>query len=143
MHHAAAVVPPKGWTPRKQGYNPAHIDFQIPHPIRQIATGTRGLYRLLLVSGKTQDVAKVCSLDCSSRAACIASNRWRIRTSRSHHQLPAGTRSVRTTFFTVHLQPQPQIGGKTELGVPLSTAILPGAVQAEAAMLAGVCTNGH
>ena len=55
----AAVVPPQGWTPRKQGYCPSDIDLQIPHPIRQIATGSRGLYRLLLVSGKPQSVAQV------------------------------------------------------------------------------------
>ena len=55
---AAAVVPPKGWTPRKQGYSP-DLDLRIPHPIRQLATGSRGLYRLLLVSSKPQSVARV------------------------------------------------------------------------------------
>lgn len=56
----AAVVPPKGWTPRKQGYDSGSMrDVQLPHPIKQIATGSRGLYRLLLVSGKPQSLLQV------------------------------------------------------------------------------------
>lgn len=51
------IVPPKGWTPRKKGYS-AKLDFEIPQPIRQIATGSRGLYRLLLVQGKSQSLAR-------------------------------------------------------------------------------------
>ncbi|KAK9810617.1 hypothetical protein WJX73_004683 [Symbiochloris irregularis] len=52
----AKIVPPKGWTPRKKGY--AKVDIQIPQPIKQLATGSRGLYRLLLVQGKAQSLAK-------------------------------------------------------------------------------------
>ena len=49
------IVPPKGWTPRKQGYTD-RLDVEIPRPIRQHATGTRGVYRTLLVEGKPMSV---------------------------------------------------------------------------------------
>lgn len=45
------IVPPPGWTPRRQGYS-KRLEFDIPQPIRQIATGSKGLYRLLLVQNK-------------------------------------------------------------------------------------------
>ena len=51
------IVPPKGWTPRRKGYS-GKLDFDIPQPIRQIATGSRGVYRLLLVQGKPQSLAR-------------------------------------------------------------------------------------
>ena len=44
----AKIVPPKGWTPRKAGYG-GGWDVPIQRPIRQHATGTRGLYRTLLI----------------------------------------------------------------------------------------------
>ena len=52
----AKIVAPKGWTPRKRGYK--KVDIQIPQPIKQLATGSRGLYRLLLVQGKPQSSAR-------------------------------------------------------------------------------------
>ncbi|CAL8468488.1 g8028 [Coccomyxa elongata] len=53
----AKIIPPKGWTPRKQGYSD-DFDFEIPRPIRQHATGKRGLYRTLLVEQKPMSLAK-------------------------------------------------------------------------------------
>lgn len=45
------IVPPAEWQPRKDGY-PDTLDLTIERPIRQHATGTRGLYRALLVEAK-------------------------------------------------------------------------------------------
>lgn len=53
----AKIIPPKGWTPRKQGYSD-DFDFEIPRPIKQHATGKRGLYRTLLVEQKPMSLAK-------------------------------------------------------------------------------------
>jgi len=53
----AKIIPPKGWTPRKQGYSD-DFDFEITRPIRQHATGKRGLYRTLLVEQKPMSLAK-------------------------------------------------------------------------------------
>ena len=50
------IVPPKGWTPRKKGYN-SKLDFDF-QPIRQISTGSRGIYRMLLVQGKPQSLSR-------------------------------------------------------------------------------------
>ena len=50
------IVAPKGWTPRKAGYE--DLEFTIPRPIRQHATGRRGLYRTLLVEQKPMSLAK-------------------------------------------------------------------------------------
>lgn len=47
----ARLVPPKGWTARRKGYK-GGFDFDIPRPIRQVATGKRGLYRTLLIEHK-------------------------------------------------------------------------------------------
>lgn len=47
----AKIVPPAGWTPRRAGYN-NRWDVTIDRPIKQHATGTRGLYRTLLVEQK-------------------------------------------------------------------------------------------
>jgi jumonji domain-containing protein 2 len=53
----AKIIPPKGWTPRKAGYTD-DFDFDIARPIRQHATGKRGLYRTLLVEQKPMSLAK-------------------------------------------------------------------------------------
>jgi jumonji domain-containing protein 2 len=47
----AKVVPPAGWTPRKEGY-PEDMDCRIERCIKQVATGSRGLYRFLLLEQK-------------------------------------------------------------------------------------------
>ena len=47
----AKIVPPKGWTPRRGGYG-GKWDVAIDRPIKQHATGTRGLYRTLLVESR-------------------------------------------------------------------------------------------
>jgi jumonji domain-containing protein 2 len=44
------IVAPDGWAPRKTGYN--RLNFELPRPIRQHATGRAGLYRTLLVESK-------------------------------------------------------------------------------------------
>jgi len=51
------IVPPKGWTPRKAGY-PDDLDHEIPRPIRQHATGRRGVYRTLLVETRPMSLAR-------------------------------------------------------------------------------------
>lgn len=53
----AKIIPPKGWTPRKTGYKD-DLDYEITRPIRQHATGKRGLYRTLLVEQKPMSLAK-------------------------------------------------------------------------------------
>lgn len=45
------IVPPPEWTPRKEGY-PEDLDFTIERPIRQHATGAKGLYRALYIEQK-------------------------------------------------------------------------------------------
>lgn len=45
------ICMPASWTPRKHGY-PDDLDLTIDRPIRQHATGSRGLYRMLLIEGK-------------------------------------------------------------------------------------------
>ncbi|KAK9828707.1 hypothetical protein WJX72_001637 [[Myrmecia] bisecta] len=52
------IVAPKSWTPRKAGYDDDNIECEIPRPIRQHATGTRGLYRTLLVEAKPMSLLK-------------------------------------------------------------------------------------
>lgn len=44
------IVPPAGWTPRQEGYD--NIDFTVDQPIKQHATGRKGLFRTLLVEQK-------------------------------------------------------------------------------------------
>ncbi|GLI59739.1 hypothetical protein VaNZ11_001689, partial [Volvox africanus] len=44
----AKIVAPEGWSPRRQGYSD-DLDFIIERPIRQHATGSRGLYRGLYI----------------------------------------------------------------------------------------------
>ncbi|GIL53254.1 hypothetical protein Vafri_8903 [Volvox africanus] len=44
----AKIVAPDGWSPRRQGYSD-DLDFIIERPIRQHATGSRGLYRGLYI----------------------------------------------------------------------------------------------
>ncbi|KAL4425515.1 hypothetical protein ABPG75_009531 [Micractinium tetrahymenae] len=44
------IVAPDGWAPRRQGYN--RLNFDLPRPIRQHATGRQGLYRTLMVEAK-------------------------------------------------------------------------------------------
>jgi hypothetical protein len=46
------IVAPDGWAPRKTGYN--RLNFELPRPIRQHATGRAGLYRTLLVESKVR-----------------------------------------------------------------------------------------
>ena len=48
------IVPPKGWTPRKQGYG--DVDFRVEKAITQHATGRKGLFRTLLVEKKPLSV---------------------------------------------------------------------------------------
>uniref|UniRef100_A0A7S0MTN4 [Histone H3]-trimethyl-L-lysine(9) demethylase n=1 Tax=Pyramimonas obovata TaxID=1411642 RepID=A0A7S0MTN4_9CHLO len=48
------IVPPPAWTPRKVGYD--DIDGFIPKPIRQHATGRKGLFRTLMLEGKPMSV---------------------------------------------------------------------------------------
>eukprot|EP00798_Chlamydomonas_sp_ICE-L_P002219 gene2219-33779_t len=47
----AKIIAPKGWNPRKAGYG-EDLDFQIDRCIKQVATGSKGLYRFLLVEQK-------------------------------------------------------------------------------------------
>ena len=44
------IVPPKGWTPRRRGYD--DVDFTVEKAITQHATGRKGLFRTLLVEKK-------------------------------------------------------------------------------------------
>ena len=44
------IVAPAGWTPRRGGYD--DVNVRIERCIKQVATGTRGLYRFLLVEQK-------------------------------------------------------------------------------------------
>jgi jumonji domain-containing protein 2 len=46
----AKIVAPAGWTPRRGGYD--DVDVRIERCIKQVATGSRGLYRFLLVEQK-------------------------------------------------------------------------------------------
>mmetsp|Transcript_31647 Transcript_31647/g.43897 ORF Transcript_31647/g.43897 Transcript_31647/m.43897 type:complete len:673 (+) Transcript_31647:311-2329(+) len=48
------IVPPKAWTPRKGGYD--GVDRHIPKPIRQHATGRKGVFRTLMVEAKGMSV---------------------------------------------------------------------------------------
>jgi len=48
------IIPPKEWKPQKV----RHTDFYVPKPIKQHATGRRGLFRTLLVEGKPMSVEK-------------------------------------------------------------------------------------
>lgn len=45
------IIPPESWTPRRGGY-PDNLDLLIERPIRQHATGSRGLYRALYIEQK-------------------------------------------------------------------------------------------
>ena len=46
-----------GWHPRQAGYGDASLgDLEIPRPISQHATGTRGTFRVLLVEQKGMSV---------------------------------------------------------------------------------------
>lgn len=44
------IVAPDGWAPRRTGYS--RLNFELPRPIRQHATGRQGLYRTLMVEGR-------------------------------------------------------------------------------------------
>lgn len=50
------IVPPESWTPRRGGY-PDNLDLTIERPIRQHATGSRGLYRALYIEQKPLNLA--------------------------------------------------------------------------------------
>eukprot|EP00232_Nephroselmis_pyriformis_P000998 CAMPEP_0182909358 /NCGR_PEP_ID=MMETSP0034_2-20130328/35706_1 /TAXON_ID=156128 /ORGANISM="Nephroselmis pyriformis, Strain CCMP717" /LENGTH=343 /DNA_ID=CAMNT_0025045605 /DNA_START=102 /DNA_END=1130 /DNA_ORIENTATION=+ len=50
------IIPPKGWTPRKAGYE--NLNFTVGKPIRQHATGRKGLFRALLIEGKPMSLKK-------------------------------------------------------------------------------------
>ena len=49
------IVAPAGWTPRAAGYD--GVDYVVPRPVRQMATGARGLFRTCLVEEKAMRVA--------------------------------------------------------------------------------------
>jgi jumonji domain-containing protein 2 len=49
------IVAPPGWTPRADGYE--GVDFLVPRPVRQLATGARGLFRTCLLEEKAMRVA--------------------------------------------------------------------------------------
>jgi hypothetical protein len=49
------IVAPAGWTPRAAGYD--GVDYVVPRPVRQMATGARGLFRTCLVEEKALHVA--------------------------------------------------------------------------------------
>ena len=51
----ARIVAPLGWSPRKHGYG--DVDCLVPRPVRQLATGARGLYRTCLVEERPRHVA--------------------------------------------------------------------------------------
>ncbi|EFJ44031.1 Jumonji domain-containing protein [Volvox carteri f. nagariensis] len=53
----AKIVAPEGWSPRRQGY-PDDLDFNIERPIRQHATGSRGLYRGLYIEEKPMSLSR-------------------------------------------------------------------------------------
>ena len=50
------IVPPKGWTPRKRGYD--DVDFTVEKAITQHATGRKGLFRTLLVEKKPLSIKR-------------------------------------------------------------------------------------
>ena len=50
------IVPPESWVPRRGGY-PDNLDLTIERPIRQHATGSRGLYRALYIEQKPLNLA--------------------------------------------------------------------------------------
>lgn len=54
------VVPPKGWTPRKDGYD--DVDLMIPAPIRQVASGNKGLFQQLNIQTKPMTVKEFAKL---------------------------------------------------------------------------------
>jgi jumonji domain-containing protein 2 len=49
------IVAPAGWTPRAAGYS--NVDFTVPFPVRQQASGARGLYRTCLMEERALRVA--------------------------------------------------------------------------------------
>jgi len=53
----AKVIPPPDWTPCKAGY-PDTMDGRIERCIKQVATGSRGLFRFLLVEQKPMSLLK-------------------------------------------------------------------------------------
>lgn len=51
------IVAPSQWVPRKQGYrNLNHV--RIERPIRQHASGSRGLYRMILMEAPSMSVSE-------------------------------------------------------------------------------------
>ncbi len=50
------IIAPKGWTPRAAGYE--NLDHAIPRPIRQHATGRRGVYRMLNEGRRAMSLAR-------------------------------------------------------------------------------------
>lgn len=50
----AKIIPPEGWTPRKNGYD--NIKLVIPAPISQVVTGSQGLYQQLNIQQKSMTV---------------------------------------------------------------------------------------
>ena len=51
----ARIVAPPGWTPRARGYS--DVDCLVPRPVRQLASGARGLYRTCLLEERPRHVA--------------------------------------------------------------------------------------
>ncbi len=55
---ACRITPPAKWKARKAGYDTLPDDLTIDKPIKQHATGRRGLFRTLLIEAKTMNAAK-------------------------------------------------------------------------------------
>ena len=51
----ARIVAPPGWTPRARGYS--DVDCLVPRPVRQLASGARGLYRTCLLEERPRHVS--------------------------------------------------------------------------------------
>jgi hypothetical protein len=51
----ARIVAPPEWTPRARGYS--DVDCLVPRPVRQLASGARGLYRTCLLEERPRHVA--------------------------------------------------------------------------------------
>lgn len=49
------IVAPEGWTPRRRGYG--DVDFAVPNPVRQQASGGRGVYRTCLLEERPLRIA--------------------------------------------------------------------------------------
>jgi jumonji domain-containing protein 2 len=51
----AKVIPPKGWTPRRNGYAD-DLDWVIPRPVRQDLHGSLGIWKATQVEGRTMNL---------------------------------------------------------------------------------------